>query len=106
MDLGGTRDRWNILLAPGSHKCNIMIADFIREQALLWIQVDSLGGLLKSTPQPPCSACRVDVVGIQSVLQTRRGCSQWSSPMEPEIFYKLLFDCLHANICDISSFTM
>ena len=64
--LDGTRDRWNILLAPESHKCNIMIADFIREQALLWIQVDSLSGLLKSTPQPPCSACRADIVGIET----------------------------------------
>ena len=32
--------------------------------------------------------------------------SQWSSPMGPEIFYKLLFVCLHAIICDISSFSM
>ena len=38
---------------------------------LLWIQADSRWRLLKSTPQPPCSACRhrddVDAAGLQSV---------------------------------------
>ena len=38
---------------------------------LLWIQADSRWRLLKSTPQPPCSACRlmgdVDAARLQSV---------------------------------------
>ena len=79
--------------------CIILIAGSIRERVLLWIQAGGQRRLLKSTPQPPCSACRyrddVDAARLQSVGYT--GGADISSQIIICLF------CMRI-ICDILSF--